>query len=163
MRSVIIVLLLMISISHVSCEDELEVFSIEQCVGKYVCDIDGSTTMVLTGGRKDIPDVPLTSYPKRGTVITVTKTGDTELTLTLTDRIMVAQVDESGKLTIPSATICMENKSVSMTLTAEYPTAYITHNMLYLKQVASGTALCDDKGDKYTLPVSNTQLFEGKK
>jgi len=157
-------LFLTISALHVSCEgEEQQAFSIDQCIGKYVCKIEGQTLLVLPGGRTDAPSPPLTNYPKEGTVVTVTKTGEYELTLTLEDRVMVAQVDEMGKLTIPDATIYLENENFTMSLTAEYTLAYITHDRLFVKQVASGKASCNDKGDKYTLTVTNTQFFEGKK
>ena len=165
MKYISILIFFMTGIFFVSCENgQQEVFSIDRCVGEYTCNIDGQTFMVLPGGwTGPPPDVPISNYPKNGNLITVTKTGESELTLTLTDRVMVAQVDETGSLTIPDATIYMKNENVTMTLTAEYPAAYITRDMLYLKQVATGEASCDNKGNKFTLTVTNTQFFRGEK
>ena len=156
-------LFFMMSIFLVSCEGEQQAFSIDRCVGEYVCTVNGYTFMVLPGGMTDSPDLPSSNYPKKGNVITVTKTSENELTLTLEDRVMVARVDETGKMTIPETIICIENKISTMTLTAQYPTAYITHDMIFIKQEATGTAFCNDKGNKYTLTVTNTQYFDGKK
>ena len=159
-----ILLFFTISIFCVSCESErLQVFSVDQCVGEYVCKIDGQTFMVLPGGRIDVPSPPLSNYPKEGTVVTVTKTDEYELTLTFEDRILVAHVDETGQLTIPDTTIYMENDHFTMTLNAEYPKAYVAHNQLFIKQEAKGTALCNDKGDIFTLTVSNIQYCDGKR
>ena len=150
---------------HVSCEgEEQQTFSIDQCIGKYICDIvDGGTGMILPGGRTEAPSPPTTSYPLKGNLVTVTRTGEYELSLTMEDRILVAQVDEMGGLTIQNTTIHMENEYFTMTLPAEYPAAHITHERLYFKQVATGQAMCNDRGDKYTLTVTNIQVFDGKR
>jgi hypothetical protein len=157
----IILLLVTTTVSYTSCESE-QAFSIDGCVGKYVCRVDGQTLMVLPNGRNTAPVPPVTSYPE-GVTIHVKRTGESELTLTLDDRIIVAQVNPEGRLTIPDAPVYLENDHFTMSLTASYTSACITSGMLFIKQVATGTASCSDQGDGFTLTVVNTQFFEGKK
>jgi hypothetical protein len=151
-----------ITVSFISCESK-QAFSIDQCVGAYLCDVNAGTLLVLPSGRTDHPKpVPITGYAK-SIVVNVEQTGESELTLTFEDRVMVAQVSPEGRLTIPNTDIYLENEYYEMPLTASYPAAYITSALLFIKQVADGVATCNDKGDRYTLTTTNTQFFEGEK
>ena len=149
----------------ISCEGSSEeVFSVDQCVGEYVCGVDGFTMMVLPGGMKEVPTPPSSFFPVDApTTIIVTKTGNNELTLKSDEWVLVAQVDPEGKLIIPETNIYMENEHFTMPLTATFNIAYITSKMLFIKQEAIGTATCNDKCNVFTLTVTNIQYFEGKK
>ena len=163
MKSIIILFFFIISVSLVSCEEVQEVFSIDRCVGEYVCEIEPQTSMMLPSGRTEAPDPPLSNYSEKEMVITVAKTGEYELVLTLVDRVIVAQVGETGILSMPDATIYLENENYTMTLDAKYTTSFISQNTIFIKQEASGEALCHYKGEKFTLTVTNTQTFAGTK
>ena len=163
MRSIIILIFFSICVSLVSCEDVQEVFSIDQCLGEYVCKIKGQTGMVLPPGITEVPDPPLTDYPNGEIAVTVTKTGECELSLSLIDRTLVAHVDEAGNLTIPETTIHLENENFSMTLDAIFVASSISQKAFSIIQVATGETACNYKGEKINLIVTNIQTFAGTK
>ena len=151
-------LLLFIAVSGflISCEDGDG--SVDPYVGDYVCEIVGQTLIL---GKVPTKTVPNMIYPT-GSVLTVSRTGENELTLTLKDLVIIAQVNPQGRLTIPEPDVptLLENENYSMSLDSTYREGYFTSNSLFIKQKAFGKYLLKERGDEYSLTVINTQFFE---
>ena len=150
---------IVISIFFVSCEGEIE--SVDPYVGECICEINGQTLLILPSGKKSPINIPTTIYPT-GSTLTVSRTGEDELTLTMKNLVMVAQVNAQGRLTMPKLDIptLLINEHHSMSLDSTKREGYITSNSLFIKQEAVGKYLVKNKYDEYTLTVINTQFFD---
>ena len=153
-----LLLFIVINVFLVSCEGESDS---DPYVGECICEINGQTLLLLPSGKKSPTNIPTMIYPT-GSVLTVSRTGEDELTLTMNDLVMTAHVNPEGRLTIPKPDVptLLVNEHHSMSLDSTKREGYITSNSLFIKQESIGTYLMKEKEDEYTLTVINTQFFD---
>ena len=154
-----LLIFIVISVFFVSCEGES--VSVDPYVGECICEIEGQTLMILPSGKKSPVNMPTTNYPT-GSILTVSRTGEDELTLTMKDLAITAHVNPEGRLTMPKLDVptLLANEHHSMSLDSTKREGYITSNSLFIKQEAVGTYWVKDKDDEYKLTVINTQFFD---
>ena len=140
-----------------SCKDD---FSIDQCVGSYVCEIYSGVVIQTP------PDRLMPAFNNRVshsvTTVFVTKSGNEQLTLKLNDETIIVQVDGKGNLTTSETQLYFEDENYNVSLTGTLVGA-ISKKKLFIEQQAAGTAIYDASGEALSMPASYMRIIDGTK